>query len=383
MAKFKKGDKVRVLVDDFARAGDPRAGEIAVVAEDDNTVPWLKMSDGRKAASKESNLALVVEEKQNYKFKVGDKVKVKRPCSNCKVGEVYTLYYGYTDGAYLEELCARHKDSGPDVGCGCESNWELVTEQLSEQPHKFKVGDTVIGNDPDRYGTTKLGWKGKVQEVKEDGTFKAGDFYWLEPQYFDLVKEETTTYETITPKVGEKYQVIKKLGMVFFNGVGDVIVYKGNQRWSSPGKSYGQSISSEESIKKYLTTEYLKPLGKSYTTPGLHVVANAYTAPRPHVVEPMAFTSAEIESIAKGPVVKTGPIKKTNIITKSMNAFKKAMLSAETKALIKAGFLDEDDLTLTSRGKEAQDFILFEANKAELVKAAEAVIKEEEARRAK
>lgn len=60
---------------------------------------------------------------------------------------------------------------------------------------KFKVGDMVIGNDPNRYGITKLGWKGEVKAVHGDKITVYGDafghkktFIGLEAKYFDLYK---------------------------------------------------------------------------------------------------------------------------------------------------------------------------------------------------
>ena len=77
------------------------------------------------------------------------------------------------------------------------------------------------------------------------------------------------------------------------------------------------------------------------------------------------------------------PIQKTliqkTLIQKTMNAFKKALLSADTKTLIKAGYMDADTLELTAKGQDEIDFIIFEKYKAELVAVAEAAIAEKEA----
>lgn len=71
--------------------------------------------------------------------------------------------------------------------------------------NKFKVGDTVIGNDlaDERYNHTKKGWQGRVIEIKTN-SFRAVDIgeddtgsFALEYKYFDLLKstEEVNNYE--------------------------------------------------------------------------------------------------------------------------------------------------------------------------------------------
>ena len=76
---------------------------------------------------------------------------------------------------------------------------------------KFKVGDMVIGNDPNRYVITKKGWKGVVTEVNPNGVFTAkgegnpkhnNEFCALEPKYFDLV--ENNEY-----KIGDRVVIEK------------------------------------------------------------------------------------------------------------------------------------------------------------------------------
>lgn len=67
--------------------------------------------------------------------------------------------------------------------------------------------------------------------------------------------------------------------------------------------------------------------------------------------------------------------------TKRMNrvsAMMKRLLDADTQTLVKAGFLDQN-LELTEHGCDALDAILFDANKAALVKLAQEKLDEAKA----
>lgn len=75
---------------------------------------------------------------------------------------------------------------------------------------KFKVGDKIIGNHPSRYTFTNKGWKGIVTKVQSDGYFTAigegnarhnGEFFGLDPQYFDLIPTEEKIVITHNGKV--------------------------------------------------------------------------------------------------------------------------------------------------------------------------------------
>lgn len=75
-----------------------------------------------------------------------------------------------------------------------------------KEPHKFKVGDIVKGNNPVRYCFTDDDMtRGKVTKVSEDGKCisveilehkrgSTGKFCGLESKYFDLVEEEPKLY---------------------------------------------------------------------------------------------------------------------------------------------------------------------------------------------
>ena len=64
---------------------------------------------------------------------------------------------------------------------------------------KFKVGDTVIGNEKasGRYSITVKGWKGTVSKITGENTFVANN-YSLEDKYFDLLKSSCTSKIIIT-----------------------------------------------------------------------------------------------------------------------------------------------------------------------------------------
>ncbi len=68
--------------------------------------------------------------------------------------------------------------------------------------------------------------------------------------------------------------------------------------------------------------------------------------------------------------------KKKPLMTR-LNNFMKKLLDADTQALIKAGYIN-GDLELTCNGREALEFISFNANKAELVTMANEKIADEE-----
>ncbi len=63
----------------------------------------------------------------------------------------------------------------------------------------------------------------------------------------------------------------------------------------------------------------------------------------------------------------------------SLSTIAKKLFDADTKTLIKAGFLDQHLLTLTEVGRAQIWAILFEQNKAALVAAAQADIDEKKA----
>lgn len=217
---------------------------------------------------------------------------------------------------------------------------------------KFKKGDRVRCITPTSNGCLK----GHIGTLIRDpeGDLSGGNIY-LDTfkhcaglgDYFELLTE----YTPITPKVGERYRCIKPYGGVQVGNEYIVRgVYPGTVSPADFGYEHGRITSN------HLTTEYLELVegvrGESITV-----------------------ISDNIDSIGD-----KEPIKKT-IIQKTMNAFKKALLSADTKTLIKAGYMDDETLELTSKGQQALNFIVYEKYQKELVAAAEADIKEEEAKK--
>lgn len=93
-----------------------------------------------------------------------------------------------------------------------ERGLELITKQ--ESKHKFKVGDKIIGNKKasDRYGFTREGWIGRVTKVFDTPRF-GDDFraigplgninkeFGLEEEYFDLYTEPQKIVITTDGKI--------------------------------------------------------------------------------------------------------------------------------------------------------------------------------------
>lgn len=141
------------------------------------------------------NLKLV---KATPKFKVGDRVIVEE----CNIENMVHLRGKDVVGTIVR-----------DDGHHEHPYWVVMDEHptglycsVKCLAPKFKVGDKVIGNHPNRYGITKKGWKGVVKEVRSDGNIDVmgqGNvnhnqmFHNLELQYFDLVKTEEKTEEKI------------------------------------------------------------------------------------------------------------------------------------------------------------------------------------------
>ena len=226
--------------------------------------------------------------------------------------------------------------------------------------YKFKVGDLVRGISADVDGCEML-----IEEVTENGyhlTFTNVDnCKFPNDEMFQVGKTDkrgcfwegrlelvTPHHTPITPKVGDRFRVVKG-----FNGhhVGGVVYWQ-----------------DDEGTKDdcYMTTEYLEPVEEEVDTGTPFRVASLMfdqQAPIKHYVDD--WIEPELNKI-KQPITKT-----------IMNRIKTALLSKADKTLIKAGFLNQD-LELSQKGEEAMQFIAFEANKKALVEMAEADIKEVE-----
>ena len=116
------------------------------------------------------------------------------------VGKVYDVVNGVIT---RDDGFEYHTWSDPKCNPKYENSFKGLTEWFKHwykfelvTKHNFKVGDMVIGNDPDRYAYTNKGWIGEVKKVHSDGCIdvygKRGTcsdsmtFTFLEPQYFDL-----------------------------------------------------------------------------------------------------------------------------------------------------------------------------------------------------
>jgi hypothetical protein len=100
-----------------------------------------------------------------------------------------------------------------------------------------------------------------------------------------------------------------------------------------------------------------------------------------------ALTDVQTGKILRDPcccnekwILKVEPKKQSLIktIMKTLNNMEKLLLDPDSQKLKKAGFIN-GDLDITMEGMKELQFILFKANKAELVKRAEEVIAEKEA----
>lgn len=137
--------------------------------------------------------------------KAGEYVKIVNAVSsygNYKNGDILKIVddmvhvrYGYNPVEFLYD-----KEYVVLEGYKPEKEGEL------KEPHKFKVGDIVKGNDPVRYCFTDDDMtRGKVTKVSEDGKCisveilehkrgSTGKFCGLESKYFELVEESQKLY---------------------------------------------------------------------------------------------------------------------------------------------------------------------------------------------
>ncbi len=248
---------------------------------------------------------------------------------------------------------------------------------------KFKKGDRVRRIAGDTNGGMSVGDVGTVtdctsHEIRfEEYTADFPNFGAYSPDYFELL---TPQYTPITPKVGEKYRVLKRSRNVSDNinlYTGQIIEVTHSKGQSATGDCYRIERSSNNYIHEdFFTTEYLElvsePAQEFYQTKLIKEIAEYTTE---HYTRD-TFKNGKIGTFAGFAVeVEQEPINQS-IIKKTMNFIKKSLLSKDDKNLIKAGYMD-DNMNLTSRGREALEFITFTENKAKLVEMAEAQIAED------
>lgn len=85
---------------------------------------------------------------------------------------------------------------------------------------KFNIGDIVVGNHPDKYGVTKLGWEGMVVSISESsGTIELINqpghntgTYTVKPEYFDLKGStiKSTNIKSIMTNLTKKFRLLTK-----------------------------------------------------------------------------------------------------------------------------------------------------------------------------
>jgi hypothetical protein len=210
---------------------------------------------------------------------------------------------------------------------------------------KFKKGDRVRTTSDHKKPIGTLATITQNDSSVPNLIWDDGDEGYIGECDLKLVTD-TPTYQPITPKVGEKYRVLKEFidsHNLRIGGFYEIKTVRPGEYCETTSGFALQNLPNDR--QNYLPTEYLE------------------------LVEEPVRTCFGFEV-----VVSDEPIKQS-IITKSMNFIKSALLSKEDKTLIKAGYLN-DDLSLTSTGKSALEFITFTSNKKQLVTMAEEALEE-------
>lgn len=146
MAKFKKGDRVRVVdLGGYGYCGYVAVGDIARVDEDDDCPYCVVEKNGRRLAFKENRLELIPATPEPA-FKIGDRVRLISAATHFDVGETGEI----VDDRIRDNLVVRfdnHRGRGwsdRDFGEGC--NYvpvdHLALIPATTEP-AFKVGDQV------------------------------------------------------------------------------------------------------------------------------------------------------------------------------------------------------------------------------------------------
>lgn len=216
----------------FDGRGLERCGnETIVIYRKDNEVVALDKQTGKKAIAKCSP-------EDTFDFNVGAKLAFDRLMNsdknttvfrNCvkevkrlaKVGEYVKIvnavssYGNYKNGDILKIVddAYGYARYGHHPGEALYNHEYVILEGYKpekegepKEPHKFKVGDIVKGNNPVRYCFTDDDMtRGKVTKVSKDGKYisveilehkrgSTGEFSNLESKYFDLVEETPKLY---------------------------------------------------------------------------------------------------------------------------------------------------------------------------------------------
>jgi hypothetical protein len=240
----------------------------------------------------------------------------------------------------------------------------------------FKKGDRVRVLNTGGIGDLSVGQVWTVKNVMNGcigGLEGLRDNNWyFNNDWFVLFSEPQ--YKPITPKVGERYRVLKS-GQHFKQG--KIIII---DRQDPSGEWWGKGTACINGGFNYLTTEYLElmeePEGR-WLVKGMLEQAKSSQLWLNAIQEQQErnHSGTSFRGYMMGMDFAQEPIKQS-ITTKAMNFIKSALLSKEDKTLIKAGYLN-DDLSLTSTGKSALEFITFTANKKQLVTMAEEALAED------
>lgn len=248
---------------------------------------------------------------------------------------------------------------------------------------KFKKGDrvktridtgTVLGYDDDLVGVehdTKRGHScnGMFGEIERG--------YWYREESLELITATTTKYYPITPKVGEKYRVLKDVPHDNWNGYfrkGAIVTIKSNLEWTSDKQpdDYGWYMN-----------------GRNFTTEYLELVSGP--APTQVTTGKRMLTGLVVETCGNGSCtvkvgidyVKEEPIKqpKKYTLMKTITSALKKLLSPQLQKFYKVGYIDEG-LTLTGNGRQSYVEALFQNGGdhtkalAEMEETADEIIKE-------
>lgn len=220
MSKFNVGDKVRIRSDrgdgwNFDGKMDKWCGKVMTIREiigcfysmeedtlEHNGMGWRWSDDD------------IVEKITTPKYKVGDKVRVRK---DLVVGKDYgkvTLLDGMAE--YCGKTLTVRSIINDDYEC---SNGFYYNELMLEPDCKFKVGDYVICNTNDFWCCDK-GWIGQVTKVHSDGRItmrgRRNTLTTRHPEYFNLYTKDqptkiviTTDGKTTTAKMYRGKSVVK------------------------------------------------------------------------------------------------------------------------------------------------------------------------------
>ena len=201
MARFNVGDKVRIRStrgNGWNTAGkmDKWCGKVMTIRK--NCSDWYFMEEDKLENGGTGwcwSDDDIVEKITTPKYKVGDKVRVRK---DLVIGKQYggvTLLDGMAK--YCGETLTIRSIIDDDYEC---SNGFYYNELMLEPACKFKVGDKVIGNAKasENYGITNEGYEGVVTEVFENGFIKLDDIFRVKSDCFDLITEDQPTKIVIT-----------------------------------------------------------------------------------------------------------------------------------------------------------------------------------------